>query len=64
MRELEKEGKTIGFVGDDGEYFFLTMKELDLLNNLLISSKKKDINEEELQKQFDEIIKDRNESLF
>ena len=44
--------------------FFLTMKELDLLNNLLISSKKKDINEEELQKQFDEIIKDRNESLF
>ena len=64
LRELEKEGKTIGFVGDDGEYFFLTMKELDLLNNLLISSKKKDINEEELQKQFDEIIKDRNESLF
>ena len=64
LRELEKEGKTQGFLGDDGEYFFLTMKELELLNNLLISSKKKDINEEELQKQFDEIIKDRNESLF
>ena len=64
LRELEKEGKTQGFLGDDGEYFFLTMKELELLNNLLINSKKKTINEEELQKQFDEILKEREESLF
>ena len=47
LRELEKEGKTQGFLGEDGEYFFLTMKELELLNNLLITSKKKKINEEE-----------------
>ena len=47
LRELEKEGKTQGFLGEDGEYFFLTMKELELLNNLLINSKKKKINEEE-----------------
>ena len=60
LRELEKEGKTQGFLGDDGEYFFLTMKELDLLNNILIDSKKKKITEEELQKQFDEIIKERD----
>ena len=64
LRELEKEGKTQGFLGEDGEYFFLTMKELELLNNLLINSKKKTINEEELQKQFDEILKEREESLF
>ena len=64
LRELEKEGKTQGFLGEDGEYFFLTMKELELLNNLLINSKKKKINEEELQKQFDEIIKEREDSLF
>ena len=64
LRELEKEGKTQGFLGDDGEYFFLTMKELELLNNLLINSKKKKMSEEELQKQFDEIIKEREESLF
>ena len=64
LRELEKEGKTQGFLGDDGEYFFLTMKELELLNNLLISSKNKKMNEEELQKQFDEIIKEREDSLF
>ena len=60
LRELEKEGKTQGFLGEDGEYFFLTMKELDLLNNILIDSKKKKITEEELQKQFDEIIKERD----
>ena len=36
LRELEKEGKTQGFLGEDGEYFFLTMKELDLLNKILI----------------------------
>ena len=64
LRELEKEGKTQGFLGDDGEYFFLTMKELELLNNLLISSKNKKMNEEELLKQFDEIIKEREDSLF
>ena len=64
LRELEKEGKTQGFHGEDGEYFFLTMKELELLNNLLINSKKKKMSEEELQKQFDEIIKEREESLF
>ena len=64
LRELEKEGKTQGFLGDDGEYFFLTMKELELLNNILINSKKKRIKEEELQEQFDEIIKERDELLF
>ena len=64
LRELEKEGKTQGFLGDDGEYFFLTMKELELLNNLLVNSKKKIMSEEELQKQFDEITQDRAESLF
>ena len=64
LRELEKEGKTQGFLGEDGEYFFLTMKELELLNNLLLNSKKKKMSEEELQKQFDEIIKEREESLF
>ena len=64
LRELEKEGKTQGFLGEDGEYFFLTMKELELLNNLLKSSKNKKMNEEELQKQFDEIIKEREDSLF
>ena len=64
LRELEKEGKTQGFLGEDGEYFFLTMKELELLNNILITSKKKEINEEELIKQFDEILKERDESLF
>ena len=64
LRELEKEGKTQGFLGEDGEYFFLTMKELELLNNILINSKKKRIKEEELQEQFDEIIKERDELLF
>ena len=64
LRELEKEGKTQGFLGEDGEYFFLTMKELELLNNILITSKKKEINEDELIKQFDEILKERDESLF
>ena len=64
LRELEKEGKTQGFLGEDGEYFFLTMKELELLNNLLLNSKKKKMSEEDLQKQFDEIIKEREDSLF
>ena len=63
LRDLEKEGKTQGFLGEDGEYFFLTMKELDLLNNILIDSKKNKISEEELQKQFDEIIKERDDLI-
>ena len=63
LRDLEKEGKTQGFLGEDGEYFFLTMKELDLLNNILIDSKRKKITEEELQKQFDEIIKERDDLI-
>ena len=57
LRELENEGKMVGFLGADGEYFYLSTKELDLLNNLLLKSKNKDINEEELEKQFQQIAK-------
>ncbi len=64
LRELEKEGKIIGYVGDDGEYFFLTMKEFELLNNILLNHKKKGFNEEELEKLFQEIIVEGNENLF
>ncbi len=64
LRELENEGKMVGFVGDDGEYFYLTSKELDLLNNILLNSKNKNFTEEELEKQFQEIIKDREDALF
>ena len=45
LRELENEGKMVGFLGADGEYFYLSTKELDLLNNLLLKSKNKNINE-------------------
>ena len=64
LRELEKEGKTVGFMGEDGEYFYLTTKEIDLLNNILFNSKKKKINEDELEKQFKQIIKEGKESLL
>ena len=57
LRELENEGKMVGFLGADGEYFYLSTKELDLLNNLLLNSKNKDINEEELENQFQQIVK-------
>ena len=57
LRELENEGKMVGFLGADGEYFYLSTKELDLLNNLLLKSKNKDIDEEELEKQFQQIAK-------
>ena len=64
LRELEKEGKTVGFMGEDGEYFYLTTKEIDLLNNILFNSKNKKINEDELEKQFKQIIKEGKESLL
>ena len=64
LRELEKEGKTVGFMGEDGEYFYLTTKEIDLLNNILFNSKKKKINEDELEKQFKQIINEGKESLL
>ena len=64
LRELENEGKTIGFIGDDGEYFYLTSKEFELLNNILLNAKKKEFTEEELEKQFQEIVKDREDSLY
>ena len=57
LRELENEGKMVGFLGADGEYFYLSTKELDLLNNLLLNSKNKEISEEELEKQFQQIAK-------
>ena len=60
LRELENEGKLVGFLGADGEYFYLTTKELDLLSNLLMNSKKKVISEKELEKQFNEIISERD----
>ena len=63
LRELENEGKTVGFVGEDGEYFYLTSKEFDLLNNILLQSKIKNFSEEELEKQFKEIVKDRDDFL-
>ena len=61
LRELENEGKMVGFLGADGEYFYLSTKELELLNNLLLKSKNKDINEEELEKQFQQISKEGEE---
>ena len=64
LRELENEGKLVGFLGADGEYFYLTTKELDLLNNLLMNSKKKVISEDDLEKQFKQIISERDESIL
>ena len=64
LRELENEGKLVGFLGVDGDYFYLTTKELDLLNNLLLNSKKKVISEEELENQFKQIISEREESIL
>ena len=64
LRELENEGKTVGFLGADGEYFYLTSKELDLLNNILLNSKNKNLSEEELEKQFEQIVKEREDSIF
>ena len=64
LRELENEGKTVGFMGEDGEYFYLTTKEIDLLNNILFNSKNKKINEDELEKQFKQIINQGKESLL
>ena len=64
LRELENEGKTVGFLGADGEYFYLTSKELDLLNNILLNSKNKNLSEEELEKQFKQIIHEGQESIF
>ena len=58
LRELETEGKTIGFLGDDGEYFYLTTKQFELLNNILINSKEQILDEEELEKQFRQICKE------
>ena len=64
LRELENEGKMVGFLGSDGEYFYLSTKELDLLNNLLLKSKNKNINEEELEKQFQEISHQGEQSII
>ena len=64
LRELEKEGKTVGFMGQDGEYFYLTTKEIELLNNILFNSKNKKINEDELENQFKQIINEGKESLL
>ena len=64
LRELENEGKLVGFLGADGEYFYLTTKELDLLSNLLMNSKKKVISEDELEKQFKQIISEREQSIL
>ena len=64
LRELENEGKLVGFLGGDGEYFYLTTKELDLLNNLLMNSKKKVISEDELKNQFEQITSERGQSIL
>ena len=58
LRELESEGKTIGFLGDDGEYFYLTIKQYELLNSILINNKEQILDDEELEKQFRQICKE------
>ena len=63
LRELENEGKMVGFLGEDGEYFYLSTKELDLLNNILLTSKNKKINEEELEKQFQQIVNEGEKAI-
>ena len=64
LRELENEGKMVGFLGKDDEYFYLTTKELDLLNNILLNSKNKNISEDELESQFKEIVKQGQQSII
>ena len=64
LRELENEEKMVGFLGKDDEYFYLTTKELDLLNNLLLNSKNKTISEDELESQFKEIVKQGQQSII
>ena len=61
---MENEGKMVGFLGADGEYFYLSTKELDLLNNLLLKSKNKQFKEEELEKQFQQIAKEGEKSIL
>ena len=55
LREMEEEGQTIGFVDTNGEYFYLTMKEIDLLDKLFSGSKKRKFSKGEIEKLFDEI---------
>lgn len=55
LREMEQEGQTIGFVDTNGEYFYLTMKEIDLLDKLFSGSKKRKFSKGEIEKLFDEI---------
>ena len=64
FRELENEGKMVGYLGADGEYFYLSMKELELLNNLLLKTKRQEIKEEDLEKQFQEIVKQGEQSII
>lgn len=55
LREMEKEGETIGFVDSNGEYFFLTLKEIELLDKIFSGKKKQKFSKEELEKLFNEI---------
>ena len=57
LRELENEGNFIGCQeGDD--YFFLTQKEIDLLSKIVSGKNKKKFKISELEKLFQEIIKE------
>lgn len=55
LREMEQEGQTIGFVDTNGEYFYLTMKEIELLDKLFSGSKKRKFSKGEIELLFDEI---------
>ena len=55
LREMEKEGQTVGFVDSNGEYFFLTLKEIELLDKLFSGNKKRKYSKGEIEKLFNEI---------
>ena len=55
LREMEKEGQTVGFVDSNGEYFFLTLKEIELLDKLFSGKKKRKFSKGEIEKLFNEI---------
>lgn len=55
LRELEGHGQTFGFVDRTGKYINLNVKELELLEKLVIQGKKKKFKKSEILEEFSKI---------
>lgn len=57
LKQMENEGKVIGFTDEDNQYFYLTLEEIEALEKILKESKNKKLSDTDLNNKFEDVYK-------